>query len=285
MVVGWMTGGTWSRLCKAGQVPGGSIEGLVAETKVGLCWWCWCWVTSCKTYLITLGHPGYATTGLLLNLVNYVLCKWTPVLIETTGTLTLEIQIQIKFWNQHKISCRVGPTQSAQLEHGAWQGRLGFRLQGWSETKVVRRTDGQVNRRSVVVFRWLDSHSGEKEEKDRGKCNFRTNCKPSAISRTSLSEFPAQPTDQQPIGRNSQFLIALRLQHGDVLANFDECLHQGWHWYQHQWQKDSTHLSVYAVPWCIWGRKFNWLLTENSKLWHTPSDNQSSISLCSEVVH
>ena len=174
--------------------------------------------------------------------------------------------------------------EPAQLEHGAWQGRLGFRLQGWSETKVVRRTDGQVNRRSAVVFRWLDSHSGEKEEKDRGKCNFRTNCKPSAISRTSLSEFPAQPTDQQPIGRNSQFLIALQLQHRDVLANFDECLHQGWHWYQHQWQKDSTHLSVYVVLWCIWGRKFKWLLTENSKLWHTPSDNQLSILLCFEVL-
>ena len=37
MVVGWVTGGTWSRLSKAGQVPGDSIEGLVAETKVGLC--------------------------------------------------------------------------------------------------------------------------------------------------------------------------------------------------------------------------------------------------------
>ena len=31
-----MTGGTWSRLCKAGQVPGDSIEGLDDETKVGL---------------------------------------------------------------------------------------------------------------------------------------------------------------------------------------------------------------------------------------------------------
>ena len=36
MVMGWVTGGTWSRLCQAGQVPGDSIEGLVAETKVGL---------------------------------------------------------------------------------------------------------------------------------------------------------------------------------------------------------------------------------------------------------
>ena len=35
--VGDMTGGTWSRHCKAGQVPGDGIEGLVAETKVGLC--------------------------------------------------------------------------------------------------------------------------------------------------------------------------------------------------------------------------------------------------------
>ena len=57
-------------------------------------------IGTCKTYLKTL---GYATIGLLLDLVNNVLCKWAQVLIETTGTLTLEIQIQIKFWNQHKI--------------------------------------------------------------------------------------------------------------------------------------------------------------------------------------